>query len=124
METDFAPIFTMTGSELAGVLMAFSGHVERVGRENPQLDTSEKFVLVEGAINEFIANLAASLAEGLSLDHAAQNSMNPMIPCELPPEIVAAWWRGWHHGRRAHLIAQPSESDKHIPQEAGIGDHE
>ncbi|MCP9496576.1 MAG: hypothetical protein MSG64_19220 [Pyrinomonadaceae bacterium MAG19_C2-C3] len=124
MKTDFVPIFTMTDSELADILMAFSGHATRVEKQNLQLHPAYKFVLLEGVIDEFIASLASWLAEGLSVSDAAQSCYPyPMIKSGLPPEIVTAWWRGRNHGRE-HLGVQQSESSEGVPVQANTDNHE
>jgi hypothetical protein len=94
-------VFTFTTTELALLLWAFSSHMNDIAKLPPVARSKHEppSCPENDAINQVLEKLAASVAEGMTMEDAAWSCYPGMTPSSTPPGEVAAWWRGWH---RAH----------------------
>jgi hypothetical protein len=88
-------VFTFTTTELALLLWAFSSHMNDIAKLPPVAWSEHEppSCPENDAIHQVLEKLAASVAEGMTMEDAAWACFPKITPSSTPPGEVAAWWR-------------------------------
>lgn len=67
-------------------------------------------------MNQVLEKLAASLAEGMTMNDAAWECFPTITPSSTPPGEVAAWWRGWHRAHERMVVKWDDGHAQLVPE--------
>ncbi len=111
-------VFTFTTTELALLLWAFSSHMAAIAKLPPVAWSEHEppSCPENDAIHQVLEKLAASVAEGMTMNDAAWECFPTITPSSTPPGEVAAWWRGWHRAHERMVVKWDDGHAQLVPE--------